>query len=59
MNVTDVIKLNHEIGVIKGIAVSAVSNSVADSLFSTAEILEGIAEKLMQEVVGNERISQD
>ena len=54
MKFTDVIQMNHEIGVIKGIAASAVSNSVADSLFSTAEILEGIAEKLMQEVMGNE-----
>ena len=59
MKFTDVIQMNHEIGVIKGIAVSAVSNSVADSLFSTAKILEGIADKLMQEVMGNERISQD
>ena len=54
MKFTDVVQMNHEIGVIKGIAVSAVSNSVADSLFSIAEILEGIAEKLMQEVMGND-----
>lgn len=54
MNIKDISTLNHEIGRLQGIALSVESNAVADALFATAEILEGIAEKLMQEVMGND-----
>jgi hypothetical protein len=55
MKFTDVIKLNHEIGVIRGVAVGIKDDmALTDLLFATAEILDGIADKLMQEVMGNE-----
>lgn len=54
MNIKDIYTLNHEIGMLQGIALSVESNAVTDALFATAEVLEGIADKLMQEVMGNE-----
>lgn len=54
MNIKDISTLNHEIGLLQGIALSVESNAITDALFATVEILEGIADKLMQEVMGNE-----
>jgi hypothetical protein len=59
MTYKDICQMNHEIGVIQGIALGTENAVIADNLFTAAEILEEIAEKLMQEVMGNERISQD
>lgn len=59
MTYKDICQMNHEIGVIHGIALGVENTAIADNLFAAAEILEEIADKLMQEVMGNERISQD
>lgn len=53
MTYKDICQLNHEIGVIQGIALGTENTAVANNLFATAEILEGIAERMMEEVTGD------
>ena len=54
MTYKDISTLNHEIGVLQGIAILVQDNGVADALFASAEVLTEIADKMMKEVAGNE-----
>lgn len=54
MTFKDVCAMNHEIGIIQGVATAIENNAVADMLIASAEILEEIADELMKEVSGNE-----
>ncbi len=53
MTYKDICRLNHEIGVIQGIAVGTENTAIADNLFAVAEVLEEIADRMMEEVAGD------
>lgn len=62
MTIKDVSTLNHEIGVVQGIALALNNNNVTGALMDAAEVMEEIAYKLMREVVGDdlmERMEDD
>lgn len=62
MTIKDVSTMNQEIGVIQGVALGMSNQNATAALMDAAEVLEGIAYKLMREVVGDdlmERMEDD
>ena len=53
MTIKDVSTMHQEIGIIQGVAFGMSDNNASAALLDATEVLEGIAYKLMREVVSD------